>query len=41
MKRGQQFTVDQATYEMVGEPIAVAALTVVARVRQIDGSNLG
>jgi hypothetical protein len=27
----QQLTVDQATYEVVGEPVAVAALTVVAR----------
>jgi hypothetical protein len=35
----QRFAVDGRTYEVVADPVPVAALTVLATVRQVDGPD--
>lgn len=39
MQLGQRFAVDGRTFEVVAEPVPVAALTVLATVREVDGPD--
>jgi hypothetical protein len=41
MELGQRFNVDGRTFEVIGEPTPVASLTVLARVRVVDGPDAG
>jgi hypothetical protein len=39
MQLGQRFAVDGRTFEVVAEPVPVAALTALATVREVDGPD--